>query len=254
MDNIKNFRGLIVYQKAVELVGRISNEDLLEEEMTTLRRCSYKMTYYIAHAQGVSLYPNNTSYYYKQSIKWLLILEKELKKIKNKIAECNNYLNKITEIRKILFALKNKEDKKVLDSKYELGNKTEGMLKDTEYIEFRKVRLYQLSLQLHKECLEIIDTFPKHEEDLLKHQLRKISQAILAQYVEGYNQFYLKREINFLSITAGSVAECRAHLDIAKINNYITESKFREIDSLCEQIVKLTYTHRKKLIDTLNQR
>lgn len=253
MNNIKNFRSLIVYQKISIFVEGIIKENLIEEKMIILRRCSYKVMYYIAHAQGVCLYPNNTADYYKKSIKWLLILEKELKKVKNKISGCNNYLNKITEIRKILFALKNKEDKKVLDNVYGLDNKTEGVLKDIEYTEFRKVKLYQLSLQLHKECLEIIDTFPKHEEYLLNYQLRKISQAISAQYVEGSTQFYLRKEIHFLSITSGSVAECRAHLDIAKINNYITESKYKEIDNLCEQIVKLIYTHRKNLIDKLNQ-
>lgn len=252
MANIKNFRGLTVYQKALELVENISNIDLLEDEMTILRRCSYKITYYIAHAQGVCLYPNNTANHYKQSIKWLLILEKELNKIKNKIAEFDNYLNQIVQIRKILFTLKNKEDKKVLDAKYETDTKVEGILKDMEYTEFRKVKLYQLSLQLHRKCLEIIDTFPKYEKGLLSYQLRKISQAISAQYVEGSTQFYLKKEIHFLSITAGSVSECRAHLDIAKINNYITESKFKEIDNLCEQIVKLIYTHRKNLIDELS--
>lgn len=253
MENIKNFRGLTVYKKALELVDNISSIDLVEDKMTTLRRCTYKITYYIAHAQGVCLYPNDTSNYYKKSIKWLLILEKELKKVKNEISGCNNYLNKITEIRKILFALKNKEDKKVLDTINEIDTKAKGILKDMEYTEFRKVKLYQLSLQLHKECLEIIDAFPKHEKGLLSHQLRKISQAISAQYVEGTSQFYLKKEIHFLSITSGSVSEARAHLDIAKINNYITESKFKEIDNLCEQIVKLIYTHTKNLTNKLNK-
>lgn len=252
MENIKNFRALTVYQKALKLVENISSLELLEDEMTTLRRCSYKITYYIAHAQGVCLYHNNTAYHYKQSIKWVLILEKELKKIKDKIDGFNNYLNQILQIRKILFTLKNKEDKKVLDEKYETDVKVEGILKEMEYIEFRKVKLYQLSLKLHNDCLGIINTFPHYEKGLLSYQLRKISQAISAQYVEGSTQFYLKKEIHFLSITAGSVSECRAHLDIAKINNYITEAKFEEIDNLCEQIVKLIYVHRKNLINKLN--
>ncbi|MDB2102633.1 four helix bundle protein [Clostridium paraputrificum] len=121
--------------------------------------------------------------------------------------------------------------------------------KDIIIKDFRKLKAFELSLLFYKECLAVINKFPRSEQYILSDQLRRSSQGVVAQIAEGNANFYKKREIQFVSIATGSLVESQAHLDIALISGYITEDEHRKLDSIAVEIKKLLVVYVRSLLE-----
>lgn len=98
-------------------------------------------------------------------------------------------------------------------------------------------------LKLIKETYRVIETFPKCEEWILKNQLRGSVQSVLANLIEGNNQLYQKKQIQFFSISLGSLLETESHYLIAVTLGYITEKEYKAMENLINEIKKLMITY-----------
>lgn len=127
-------------------------------------------------------------------------------------------------------------------------------LEDIKIKDFRKLRAFQLSLDLYKGCLTIIDRLPKNEEFILKDQLRGSTQSVVAQIAEGNTQLYTKVECRFISIALGSVGETQAHLDIALISNYITKEEYKKLDNIANEIKSLLICYLREFLKQKNNK
>lgn len=132
--------------------------------------------------------------------------------------------------------------------------------KDTNYLENKGIdinnlcsgttlRAQELAATLIKKSYEIIGKLPSCEEYILKKQIRGSVQGVLSCLVEGNNQLYDKKQIQFMSYTLGSLAETESHYIIALTLEYITKEQYKEIEDLINQIKKLVVTYINSIIE-----
>jgi four helix bundle protein len=82
--------------------------------------------------------------------------------------------------------------------------------------------------------------FPKEEEYLIKHQIKRASISIPSNIVEGAARDSNKEYIHFLYISLGSVAELDTQLLIAKELNFLNEIDFNEIFEKLNSVEKMS--------------
>lgn len=109
--------------------------------------------------------------------------------------------------------------------------------------DFRKLRAYQLSLELIKKIIVIANKLPKYETYVLKDQIIRASYGVSAQIAEGNGGLYTKREIQFCSTATASLCEAQAWLDICLLNNYITREEQIKIEKIAIEIKSLLVTY-----------
>jgi len=112
--------------------------------------------------------------------------------------------------------------------------KTVNSIKD-----FKTLKVWQKSKELTNRIYEITQKFPTHEQYVLTTQIRRSCASIGANIAEGNGQLFPNKQIQFLSISLGSVAETRNWLDLAKECGYISEEDFVELDEKCTEITKM---------------
>lgn len=132
--------------------------------------------------------------------------------------------------------------------------------KDTNYLKDKGIdinnlcagttlKAQEIAVSLIKRTYDIIETFPKCEEHILKKQLRGSVQGVLSCLAEGNNQLYEKKQIQFFSYTLGSLAETESHYLIAFTLSYITKEQHDEVLDLINQIKKLVITYINLIIE-----
>jgi len=130
------------------------------------------------------------------------------------------------------------------DKKYLENIKAE----DVVIKDFRKLKAYQLSLELIKSIILIANRLPKHETYVLKDQILRASYGVASQISEGNGGLYTKREIQFCSTATASLCEVQAWLDICVLNNYITVEEEMNLERIAVEIKSLLVTYVRELI------
>lgn len=133
----------------------------------------------------------------------------------------------------------NTEDKKYLENL-----KPE----DIAIKDFRKLKAYQLSLELVRNIIVIANKLPKHETYVLKDQILRAGYGVAAQISEGNGGLYTKREIQFCSTATASLCEVQAWLDICALNNYITTEEQAKLEKIAIEIKSLLVTYVRELL------
>ena len=83
------------------------------------------------------------------------------------------------------------------------------------------IRLHQLT----REC------FPDFERFELATQLRRAAFSVPANIVEGFARRHRRARLNFLNIAEASLAEVWYCLHVARRLGYISEEKFKQLES-----------------------
>lgn len=115
--------------------------------------------------------------------------------------------------------------------------------------DFKKLKAYEIAMDLAKECRKIANELPKYEDKILADQLRRSVSKVPAQLSEGNGQFYKGEEVRFYSIATGSICETQCHLELCLVSGYITEEKFKELDDKANQIKALVIRYVQNLIN-----
>ncbi len=109
-----------------------------------------------------------------------------------------------------------------------------------EYIEFEKLEVWQLGVELVKEVYGLIKVLPDDEKYGLTSQLKRASVSIPANIAEGYGRYHYMDKIKFYLNARGSLFELKSHLLIAKELDFISEEELKKILILINKLgVKL---------------
>ncbi len=105
-----------------------------------------------------------------------------------------------------------------------------------EVLNPRENEVYKRALKFRKEIYALVNGFPEIEKYNMVDQLRRASTSVPSNFSEGYRNRYYGKERDRLNTALGSVSECQAFLDMARMEDYITQDKYQKLDSDAEMI------------------
>jgi four helix bundle protein len=112
---------------------------------------------------------------------------------------------------------------------------------------FRKLRSYQMGMDLLMQVMAVVDTFPPEETYALAQLLRNAAMAFPAGLARASGNFSRKSCIAQIVAAEGSLLEVDTFLEIAAGNGYISKDRVtslfgdtqairRQLDSLQERV------------------
>lgn len=114
---------------------------------------------------------------------------------------------------------------------------------------YRKLKVYQRSIQLVVDVYALTKQFPSHEQFALTNQIQRAVISVPSNIAEGMGRFSIKERIHFVEIACGSLMETMCQLEIAANLGYISEEQFETQDSNVSEINKMLIALRKSLED-----
>lgn len=103
---------------------------------------------------------------------------------------------------------------------------------------FENLEVYQKSVDLAEQIINLTDEFPKGYY-FLTDQLNRASLSIATNIAEGNGRFTKKDRRNFFIIARGSVQECVPLLEIAKRKQFISDTILSDLLNRLETISKM---------------
>ena len=103
---------------------------------------------------------------------------------------------------------------------------------------FESLDVYQKSVNLAEEIINLTDEFPKGYY-FLTDQFNRASLSIATNIAEGNGRFTKKDRRNFFIIARGSVQECVPLLEIAKRKQFLSDVKLSDLFNQLEVISKM---------------
>lgn len=113
---------------------------------------------------------------------------------------------------------------------------------------FKKLKIWQMGIELAKIILDTIDIFPATEKFGLKSQMDRCSISIPSNIAESSSRTD-KSFSHFLDISLGSAFELQIQLLLANHRKYITNENTNTIEIKIEEFQKAT----KSFQNTLNK-
>ena len=104
---------------------------------------------------------------------------------------------------------------------------------------FKKLKIWQMGMELTKQILDVTDTFPSSEKFSLKSQMDRCSISIPSNIAEGSSRSN-KSFSHFLDISLGSSFELQTQLILANHKKYLTEELTNNIELKIEEFQKAT--------------
>ena len=121
-------------------------------------------------------------------------------------------------------------------------------MNDFKRYNFKKLKIWQMGLELSKFTLDLTDTFPTYEKYGLKSQMDRYSISIPSNIAEGCSRSSNKDFSRFLEIAIGSIFEIETQLLISFDLGYINQIKLDELCFNLDRIVKMTSKFRSTLV------
>lgn len=104
---------------------------------------------------------------------------------------------------------------------------------------FKGLKVWQKAYELALEIYKATKRFPKAELYGLINQLQRAAVSVSANIAEGYERQHRKEYIQFLMIAKGSLGEVETYLMFSKDLGYITETEYRKLDDIRQEVGKL---------------
>ena len=106
---------------------------------------------------------------------------------------------------------------------------------------FKKLIIWQESLELVFITYELTKTFPQEERFSLTSQLNRCSISIPSNIAEGTSKSSAKHFKTYLETALGSAFEWETQIIIAKKIDYINEGKFKDLENRINRIQNMIY-------------
>lgn len=110
--------------------------------------------------------------------------------------------------------------------------------------QYRKLIVWQKSMQLSKQVYRLIERFPDTEKYALSDQVRRAVVSVPSNIAEGCGRNSNRDYAHFLSIARGSLYEVMTQLEMAKEFGYL--ESIDEVGSLAMEISRMLTTLMKK--------
>ena len=104
---------------------------------------------------------------------------------------------------------------------------------------FKKLKIWQMSMELAKMIFELTSTFPSSEKFGLISQMNRCSVSMPSNIAEGSSRTN-KSFSHFLDISLGSSFELQTQLLIANANRFISDEITNTIELKLEEFQKAT--------------
>ncbi|MGE8553441.1 MAG: four helix bundle protein [Chryseobacterium jejuense] len=104
---------------------------------------------------------------------------------------------------------------------------------------FKKLKIWQLGLELSKNTLDLTDTFPTYEKYGLKSQMDRCAISIPSNIAEGSSRTN-KSFSHFLDISLGSSFELQTQILLANHRKYLSDEKCEIFEFKIEEFQKAT--------------
>ena len=117
---------------------------------------------------------------------------------------------------------------------------------------YRKLLVYQQSMQLLSDVYCLTRKFPPKEAYGLTNQLQRAAVSIPSNIAEGMGMFSIKERMHFLEISNGSIMEVMCQLETAQLLGYITTEELQEQERKVSVLAKMMIGLRNKLEDKDN--
>jgi four helix bundle protein len=114
---------------------------------------------------------------------------------------------------------------------------------------YKDLKVWQKADELAIAIYEVTKKFPKEEIYGLTSQLRRSGLSIPINIVEGYTRKGDKELARFINIAIGSMGETEYLLDFSKRLGYMSETDFRKIETMRNEVGKLLWAFYKKIIE-----
>ena len=103
---------------------------------------------------------------------------------------------------------------------------------------FERLEVYQKSVDLAEETINLAEAFPRGYY-FLADQFNRASLSVATNIAEGNGRFTKKDRRNFFIIARGSVQECVPLLEIAKRKQLVSDAEVSEMLTNLEVIAKM---------------
>ncbi|MCD1117286.1 four helix bundle protein [Chryseobacterium turcicum] len=104
---------------------------------------------------------------------------------------------------------------------------------------FKKLKIWQMGMELSKFTLDLTDTFPAYEKYGLKSQMDRCSISIPSNIAEGSSRTN-KSFSHFLDISLGSSFELQTQILLANHRKYLSEEKCETFEIKIEEFQRAT--------------
>ncbi|MNF34797.1 hypothetical protein D3C85_1346510 [compost metagenome] len=111
---------------------------------------------------------------------------------------------------------------------------------------FKKLKIWQMAIEVAKIILDVTDTFPVSEKFGLKSQMDRSSVSMPSNIAEGSSRTN-KSFSHFLDISLGSSFELQTQLLLANHRKYINEEYTNHIEMKIEEFQKATMSFQNTL-------
>lgn len=105
--------------------------------------------------------------------------------------------------------------------------------------DFRTLKVYQKSIELADIIYKLTKQFPSEEKYRLTDQMVRAATSIGANIAEGVGQGYKSKTINFCNIAMGSTNEMRHWITVARMQTYISDEEFKDLDGRLDEILRM---------------
>ena len=116
-------------------------------------------------------------------------------------------------------------------------------MEDFKRHNFKKLKIWQMAMELSKEILNITDTFPSSEKFGLKSQMDRCSISIPSNIAEGAAKDSQKDFLRYLQISLGSSFDLESHLilciDLELLSKEQMGSELENIERIQKRISSL---------------
>ncbi|PZR20730.1 MAG: diversity-generating retroelement protein bAvd family protein [Flavobacterium psychrophilum] len=112
---------------------------------------------------------------------------------------------------------------------------------------FKKLKIWQMAMDVAKNILDLTDTFPSHEKFGLKNQMDRCAISIPSNIAEGSSRTN-KSFSHFVDISLGSSFELHTQLLLANHRKYISDEITSEIEIKIEEFQRMTMGFQNSLV------
>ena len=115
---------------------------------------------------------------------------------------------------------------------------------------YRKLNIYQKTVDLVAEVYKLLKKFPSEEKYALCDQIRRASVSVPSNIAEGMSRFSNKEKIHFLDISNGSLMETMCQIEIGKRLGYVSQEDFDRVEKEIYEIACMLSSLRKKITNS----
>ena len=104
---------------------------------------------------------------------------------------------------------------------------------------FKDLEVWQVAMQLVRECYHLTDLFPDSERFGLTNQLRRAAVSVPSNIAEGHGRGSPKNFLNFLWIANGSLAELETQVLLAVELKFVSAVQTEHVLNLAQQVGRM---------------